>query len=106
MIRQLAQYRVKPDAVEHVKRAVTEFVDAIRANEPNTIYGAFVAADGRSFFHAMAFPDERAQQAHGSAAHTQRLVENLYPACEEEPHFIQLTLVRSTKKGGGFLGGG
>lgn len=106
MIRQLAQYRVKPDAVEPVKRAVTEFVDAIRTNEPNTIYGAFIAADGRSFFHAMAFPDERAEKAHQSAAHTKKFVELLYPNCEDEPQFIPLNLVRSTKKGGGFLGGG
>jgi quinol monooxygenase YgiN len=106
MIRLLVQYRVKADAVDQVQQVVTQFVDDIRANEPNTIYGAFVAADGRSFFHAMAFPDEQAAKRHRSAAHTRRFVELLYSNCEEEPHFIQLELVRSTKKGGGFLGMG
>lgn len=106
MIRRLVHYRVKADAVERVRQAVTQFVDDIRADEANTIYGAFVAADGRSFFHAMAFPDEEAAKRHRSAAHTKRFVEVLYSDCEEEPHFIQLELIRSTKKGGGFLGMG
>ncbi len=106
MVRLLVEYRAKPEAVGEVKRAITEFVDAIRSNEPDTIYGSFVAADGRSFIHAMAFPTEQAEKGHRSAGHTQRFVERLYPLCEEEPQFIQLTLVRSTKKGGGFLGMG
>jgi hypothetical protein len=102
----LVQYRVKRDAVGEMHQAVTKFVDAVRANEPDTIYGSFMAADGQTFFHAMAFPDEMSEKRHRSATHTREFVDFLYPNCEEEPHFIQLELVRSTKRGGGFLGMG
>jgi hypothetical protein len=54
----------------------------------------------------MAFPDEMSEKRHRSATHTREFVDFLYPNCEEEPHFIQLELVRSTKRGGGFLGMG
>ena len=104
MIRLLVQYRIKPGVVEQARQAVTRFVDAIQANEPHTIYGSFVSTDGRSFVHAMAFPDEQTEIRHRSAAHTKAFVEFLSSNCDEEPRFTQLELVRSTKKGGGFLG--
>ena len=106
MIRRLVHYRIKANAIERVQQAVIQFVDDIRANEPNTVYGAFIAADGRSFFHMMAFPDDETAKRHRSAAHTKRFIEFLYSDCEEEPHVIQLGLIRSTKEGGGFLGMG
>jgi quinol monooxygenase YgiN len=32
----IVQYRIKPSAVEKVKRAIEEFVDYVKANEPGT----------------------------------------------------------------------
>ena len=106
MVRVHVSYRVKPSAVETVRQAIVEFVDSVRANEPATIYGAFATEDGRSFVHAMAFPDEETEQRHRTAEHTKKFVSVLYPNCEEEPEITKLDLVRSTKKGGGFLGMG
>lgn len=106
MIRMLVQYRVKPGAVDEVKQAVTDFVDGIRKHEPDTIYGSFIGEDERSFVHAMAFSDSAAEKRHRAAAYTEAFVARLYPNCELEPTFMRLQLVRSTKKGGGFLGMG
>ncbi len=104
MIRKIVQYRVKPDAVEVVRTAITNFVKAIVANEPDTIYGSLVAEDGLTFFHAMAFPDEVAERRHRNAEHTKRFVEVLYPKCDQEPQFTAFQVIGTTKGGGGFLG--
>ncbi len=106
MIKKIVRYRVKPDKVADVNAAIIEFVDAVRSNEPDTIYGSLVASDGLTFLHAMAFPNDGAERLHREASYTQRFVEALYPNCEHEPEFVDVTVVRSTKKGGGFLGEG
>lgn len=106
MIRKLVQYRIKPNAAPAVRDAIVGFVDAIAANEADTIYGAFVADDGVSFTHAMAFPSEEAEARHRTAAHTKAFVEALDSQCEAEPVVTSIALVRSTKKGAGFLGMG
>ncbi len=106
MARMLVRYRVKPEAVAEVKKAIVEFVDAIREREPDTIYGAFLEEDGRSFFHLMIFPDREREESHRTSAHTEKFVAALYRNCEVEPEFRTLELVRSTKPGRGFLGMG
>jgi quinol monooxygenase YgiN len=106
VIRLLVRYRVHPEAAGKVREAIATFVDAVRANEPDTIYGALAAEDGVSFVHAMAFPDEGAEERHRAAPYTRAFVDALYPACEARPEFTRLEVVRSTRKGGGFLGGG
>ncbi len=106
MIRKIVQYRVKPDAVEVVRTAITNFVKAIVANEPDTIYGSLVAEDGLTFFHAMAFPDEVAERRHRNAEHTKRFVDVLQTNCEEAPKLTGVSVFQSTKKGSGFLGTG
>ena len=71
---------------------------AVGGNMDRRRIAALTAAadDGVTFFHVMAFPDEDAEEAHRTAAHTMRFVEELYPRCEEEPIFHTLTLVHTT----------
>ena len=106
MIKKIVQYRVKPEKIDNVKAAISEFVDAVKSNEPDTIYGSLVAGDGVTFMHAMAFPDAAAEKLHREAPYTKQFVEVLYSSCEQDPEFVDVMVLRSTKKGGGFLGEG
>ncbi len=106
MIKKLVRFRVEPGEIETVKKAIAEFVAAVRTNEPDTIYGSLQAEDGVSFVHAMAFANESAEQRHSGADYTKRFVEVLYPRCEQPPEFTTVTVFASSKKGAGFLGKG
>lgn len=81
------------------RQAIREFVEAIARHEPHTFYEAYEAADGVSFLHLMAFPDEAAEKNHQTAPHAMKFVESLYPRCEVQPAFAGLALVRSTAAG-------
>jgi quinol monooxygenase YgiN len=96
MIRKLASYRIDPESLEEVKQAIEDFVAAIARKEPETIYEAYRVADGMSFLHLMTFPDQDAEKLHQAAPHTKRFVDILYPLCEEQPTFLDVTLVKSS----------
>ncbi len=99
MIRRIAEYKVKQGQVGEAEQAIKEFVAAISKEETDTFYTAFQRADGCSFIHFMAFPDQAAQKKHQHAPYTLKFVEALYPACEEEPSFTSLTLIQSSGQG-------
>ena len=69
-IYQTAEYRVSADGVEEVRRAIAEFVDYVRANEPGTrMYAAWQRQDDRTrFIHLFIFDSEAAQTAHSESA--------------------------------------
>ena len=69
-IYQTAEYRVKPAAVEVVKRAIEQFVEYVRANEPGTLmYTAWQQQDDPTrFVHLFTFEDAAAQAAHSESA--------------------------------------
>jgi quinol monooxygenase YgiN len=96
MIRKLANYRIDPESLEEVERAIEDFVSAIGREEPETVYEAFRIADDVSFIHLMAFPNREAERAHQAAPYTKRFVDILYPYCEEQPTFLDVTLVKSS----------
>ena len=66
---QTGGYRVKPAAVDKVKRAIKEFVAYVQANEPGTqMYLAWQQADDPThFLHLFIFEDEAAQVRHGES---------------------------------------
>lgn len=76
---QTATYRVKPAAIETVKRAIAEFVDYVRANEPGTLlYQAWQRqSDPTEFLHLFIFADAAAQQIHSVSAEVARF-ESIY----------------------------
>lgn len=92
----LAIYRVKEDKLDEVREVVTEFVDAVKENEPATLfYEAYQGREDVSFFHLMTFENDEAEEAHRVTPHMAAFVQRLYPDCEEEPGFVELELVRS-----------
>ncbi len=75
----IAQYRVKPQAVDEVKRAIEEFVRYIKASEPGTrMYAAWQQKDDPTrFVHFFIFADETAHKTHGESEAVKRF-ESVY----------------------------
>jgi quinol monooxygenase YgiN len=69
-IYQTAEYRVRAEGVEAVRRAIREFVDYVRASEPGTrMYAAWQRLDDPTrFVHVFIFEDASAQAAHSESA--------------------------------------
>lgn len=78
-IYQTATYQVKPQAVPQVKRAIQEFVDYIRANEPGTrMYIAWQEQENPTrFIHLFIFENAAAQTIHSESAAVKRF-ESIY----------------------------
>jgi quinol monooxygenase YgiN len=70
----IAQYRVRPEGVEKVKRAIQEFVPYVKANEPGTrMYLAWQQQDdATSFVHFFIFENEAALAAHSKSEAVKR----------------------------------
>ena len=73
-IHQIATYQVKLSAVDKVKRAIDEFVEHVKANEPGArLYMAWQQQDDPTrFAHFFIFDDEAAQVAHSRSAAVKR----------------------------------
>ena len=95
----MVRYKVKKDKLEEAKKAITEFVDAVKANEPGTIaYQVFQDnVDPDVVFHFMIFDDEYAQTLHRKSSYVKKFVDLIYPLCAEEPVFTSLNLVREAR---------
>ena len=70
----VAEYRVRPEAVEKVKRAIQEFVPYVRAKEPGTrMYLAWQRQDDPTrFVHFFIFEDDHAHEAHSGSEAVKR----------------------------------
>lgn len=93
MIIKLAMYSVKPGSIEVVKKAVSEFVNSIKQNEPETFYESYNYEEN-SFVHLMKFKTKEAEEYHRNSAHTKNFVEIIYPECIEPPAFKDLEEVK------------
>jgi quinol monooxygenase YgiN len=94
----IAQYQVKPSAVEKVKKAIEEFVRYVKANEPRTrLYLAWQQKDDpTTFVHFFIFEDEAAHQAHGESTAVKRFESVYTPELVGGPvDFTDYTLVAS-----------
>jgi len=78
-IYQTAIYQVRPQAVAKVKRAIEEFVQYVRANEPGTqMYVAWQQqSEPTRFIHLFIFKDANAQTIHSESAAVKRF-ESIY----------------------------
>ena len=95
-IHMMALYQVKENKVDHVRLAVSEFIDEIKEKEPGTLfYESYKGKDDLSFFHLMTFEDSVAEEFHRQTPHMADFVRRLYPNCVEEPGFVELELVGS-----------
>ena len=64
-----AEYRVSTEGIDDVRRAIRQFVDYVRANEPGTrLYAAWERQDDPArFLHLFIFDDEEAQRIHSAS---------------------------------------
>jgi quinol monooxygenase YgiN len=78
-IYQTATYQVKVQAVGKVRRAIEEFVQYVRSNEPGTrMYVAWQTKDDPTcFIHLFIFEDEAAQTRHSESEAVKRF-ESIY----------------------------
>lgn len=98
MISLIARYRVKPESLSKVKRAILDFVDVVRKREPGTlVYEAFQEKDKLSFVHFMAFKNKKSEEKHRNSEHVKKFVGVLYPNCNRKPKFSKVDLVRSNR---------
>jgi quinol monooxygenase YgiN len=68
-IYQTAHYAIRPEGIDAVKAAITEFVDYVTANEPGTrLYTSWQQADDPTrFVHLFIFENADAHRAHGES---------------------------------------
>jgi quinol monooxygenase YgiN len=70
----IAQYRVRPEGVAKVKRAIEEFAPYVKAKEPGTrMYIAWQEQDDPTrFVHFFIFENEAAHEAHARSEAVKR----------------------------------
>ena len=74
LIHTIAEYRVRPEGVEKVKRAIEEFVPYVKANEPGTrVYVSWQHQEEPTrFVHFFIFENEAAHLAHSRSEAVKR----------------------------------
>jgi quinol monooxygenase YgiN len=98
MIHMMAQYSIRADRIAEVRQIIQAFVAAVKRNETDTLrYESFQLWDTSSFVHVMTFADEAAEERHRTAAYTRDFVDALYPHCDRQPEFRNLSLIASAK---------
>ena len=95
-----ARFEVRPEARAVCERAIRDFVEYVRLNEPQTRLYMSVqeSADARRFLHFFIFETESAREAHSSSEAVKRFTDVLYPACTAPVEFTEYTLVASTSE--------
>ena len=91
MIVKIAEYKIKKETQEEILNAIRTFVQAVHKNEPRTFYEAYQKGSSLEFIHLMKFPDIAAEEKHANATYTNDFVKILYPNCEREPIFTDLS---------------
>lgn len=102
MVRQLASYQVRPDAVDRVLAAIREFVVYVKANEPGTLrYEAWQEkGDPTRFTHVFVFRDADAERTHSESAAVKRFSGILYPQCLAPVRFVDFELIATNQPEG------
>jgi len=95
---QTAYFKVKPESRALCERAILEFIDYIKANEPGTLrYTSLQRADDpNSFMHFFIFQDEAAREIHRSSESVERFTSALYPELNGEVTFTEYAMLAST----------
>ena len=99
MIHQTAYFVVREDALEVCRNAIREFVDYVRAHEPDTLlYSSLQEKENRNhFLHYFIFKDEAARDKHSSSEAVKRFTDVLYPNLVAPVEFTECDLFASTK---------
>ncbi len=94
-----AKFEVQKEALEVCKQTIQEFVDYIRANEPDTIlYTSLQEKENPTrFIHYFIFRDEKAREIHSSSDAVNHFTSVLYPNLIEPVEFTEYIAFASTK---------
>jgi quinol monooxygenase YgiN len=100
-IHQTAYFVVRDDSLEICKKAILEFVEHVRVNEPDTLLYVSLQEkeNSYSFLHYFIFRDENARDLHANSEAVKRFTNTLYPnliAPVEFTEYIQFTVTKPT----------
>lgn len=95
----IVQYKIKKKKLAKAKEALSDYVDAVKKNEPGTIeYKVFQDNDDSSVFvHLMSFVDKNAKKAHEKTEHLKKLKKVLVPMSKGKDVYITLEEVKFIK---------
>jgi len=88
----MVEYTIKKGEEETAREAIIDFLEAIKANEPDTRYEIFSTEDG-DYLHMIVFQNKEAEEKHQNAEYTLNFVDALYPLCEQRPLFTRINPV-------------
>jgi len=93
------QYKLKKKKLAKAKDALSEYVDAVKKNEPGTIeYKVFQdAEDSSTFVHLMSFVDQNAKKVHEKTEHLKKLKKILVPISKGKAVYTILAEIRFVK---------
>jgi quinol monooxygenase YgiN len=94
-----ARFEVQEEALEICKQTIQEFVDYVRANEPDTILYTSLQEKENStrFLHYFIFRDERAREIHSNSDAVDRFTSVLYPNLIAPVEFMEYVVLANTK---------
>lgn len=98
-IHQTAYFVVRDDAMEVCEKAIREFVDYVRQNEPDTLlYTSLHEKENPNhFLHYFIFRDETARGRHANSEAVNRFTELLYPNLVAPVEFTEYEVFADTK---------
>ena len=94
-----ARFEVKKEALETCKTAIQEFVDSVRANEPDTLLYTSLQEKENSthFLHYFIFRDEKAREIHSNSEAVNRFTSVLYPNLVAPVEFTEYIVFANTQ---------
>ena len=98
-IHMTASFEVQKEALAVCRRAIEEFVEYVRTNEPDTLlYTSLEEKEhmGR-FLHYFIFRDDQARELHSSSDAVNRFTGILYPHLVAPVEFTEYTVFANTK---------
>jgi len=98
-IHQTAYFVVRGDALEDCQKAIREFVDYVRANEPDTLlYTSLCERENPNhFMHYFIFKDEAARDLHANSEAVNHFTGILYPNLVAPVEFTEYNLFANAK---------
>lgn len=98
-IYQTAYFVVRDDALDVCQKAIREFVEYVRENEPDTLLYTSLSEKEypNHFLHYLIFRDETARQLHARSEAVNRFTNILYPNLIAPVEFTEHDLFTSTR---------
>lgn len=97
MIYMTARFRVQPESFSACLYTINDFIEYIKANEPDTLQYTSVNDfdDPYTFLHFFVFKDEAAEERHRNSPAVRAFVEALYPNLIGDVEFARWNEVAS-----------